>query len=181
MILSASWIESPVRQETFFPDITSLTAGVHQLGVRARDATTNWSVINWLPVTMPDTPVVLLNGQYYSNNVVVTTNGASFSVQLQCRYVNPTMFYTTDGSDPNGGATYSGPFNISPPFSIRVVAYNEDFSLSAMSDNVVSLSVATAGGGSLSNSILLNVTNGITTTTLTAIPFTGWSFIHSGR
>ena len=87
------------------------------------------------------TPVVLLNGQWYSNNVVLATNGASFQVQLQSSFPNATIFYTTDGSDPNGGGVYSGPFTVTAPFSIRAVAYSADFSQSAEADAVNSLNV----------------------------------------
>ena len=115
----------------FNASVASLAAGLHQLGFRAEDASSNWSTINWLPVQVPGTPLVLLNGQFYSNNVVITTNGASYQVTLTSAYPNSTIFYTTDGSDPNGGATYSGPFNVAAPFSIRAIAYSQDFSQSA--------------------------------------------------
>src|ERR1041384_1656105 len=72
----------------FNADITSLAAGLHKLGFRARDTSTNWSDINWLPIQVPGTPWILLSGQYYSNNVVVTTNGASFQAQIQTRFPN---------------------------------------------------------------------------------------------
>ena len=37
------------------------------------------------------TPLVLLDGQYYSNNIVTTTNGASFQVTLQSSFTNATQ------------------------------------------------------------------------------------------
>ena len=161
----------------FNASVASLAAGLHQLGFRAEDASSNWSTVNWLPVQVPGTPLVLLNGQFYSNNVVITTNGAVYQVTLTSAYPNATIFYTTDGSDPNGGATYSGPFNVTAPFSIGAVAYSQDFSQSSQASTVNSFSLTTPGGGSISNVFQINSINGVVSANLTAVPAAGWTLI----
>ena len=160
----------------FNVDVSVLPAGLHQLGARTRDASANWSGINWLPVEVPGTPLLLLNGQYYSNSVVQTTNGTSFQVTLQSAFPNATIFYTTDGSDPNGANVYSGPFTATAPFSIRAIAWSEDFYQFAEA-TVNSLSV-TAPGGSVTFTSQVNSTNGVVSANLTAAPAAGWTFLN---
>jgi hypothetical protein len=162
----------------FNANITSLAAGLHKLGFRAKDAATNWGDINWLPVQVPGTPLVLLNGQFYSNNVVQTTNGATFQVTLQSKFPNAAIFYSTDGSNPNAGEIYSGPFTVTAPFLIRAMAFNEDFSQFAEADRVVSLSVTNGGGGNVAVSVEFDSATGAPKATLTAAPLSGWSLMN---
>src|SRR5205085_6967485 len=158
----------------FSADVSSLVAGVHQLGFRAKDFSLHWSDINWLPVDVPGAPTILLNGHFYSNNVVVTTNGTSFQVTLQSRFADATIFYSTDGTEP--ADEYLGPFPVTAPFSIRAFAYNNaDGQQSVESDRVVSLEAITGGGGNVA--LRIEPPNGVSPVTSSAAPQPGWSFI----
>ncbi|MEK7675951.1 MAG: chitobiase/beta-hexosaminidase C-terminal domain-containing protein, partial [Verrucomicrobiota bacterium] len=126
----------------------------------------------------PVMPGILLNGQFYANNVVVVTNAASFQVQIQTSFTNGTIFYTVDGSDPTAGGTYTGPFTIAAPFSIRAVAFSEDFSQAGVSEAVNSLSATTPGGGIISVMADRDLSTGNMQATVTASANTGWSFLN---
>ena len=154
-------------------DIATITAGVHQLGVRVKDTSASWSEVSWLPVELSGAPTILLNGQVYSNNVVVTTNGASYLVTLQSRFPNANIFYSTNDSEP--GIPYLAPFSVMAPFSIRALAYDENFLTNNESSSVFSLSILVGGGGNLGVAVQVNPTNGLSTATLSAIPLPGWS------
>ncbi len=123
------------------------------------------------------TPLVLLDGQFYSNNVVPATNGTSLTVQLQSSFTDSTIYYTTNGPDPNGGAIYAGPFSVTAPFSVRAVAYNSDFSVGAEADPVLTLETATAGGGGIGVTTQVDPFSGVSTVTLTATAQPGWTFM----
>ena len=122
-------------------------------------------------------PVVLLNGQWYSNNVVLATNGTQYSVQLQSSFANASFYYSTDGSDPHGAEPYAGPFNVTAPFSIRAVAYSEDFSQAVESDAVSSVNVTIPAVGSIIGTPQTDLYTGTASVNLTAVPNAGWTFL----
>ena len=67
-----------------------------------------------------------VDGSVKSVRRCIGTNGAVFEVTLDTSYEGKYITYTTDGSDPLNGETYSGPFNVTPPFTLRAAAYSPD-------------------------------------------------------
>ncbi len=80
------------------------------------------------------TPVVLVNGQFHPDNGAVATNSAL--VQIQTTFANGHIFYTLDGSDPNGGLLYGSPFLVEESVIVSAVAYSSDYAQSAEADSV---------------------------------------------
>lgn len=136
------------------------------------------SVVAVLSVVQASTPQVLLNGVAYPANVVVTPSSAAFTAELQGGFPAGDFLYTTDGSDPIGGELYEGPFQVSPPFSIRVLAISADFLMAAESAVLNSLVVTTPGGGTAASNPQRDVVTGGPVVLLTAEPAAGWSFMN---
>jgi hypothetical protein len=70
-------------------------------------------------------PLVLINGQCYSNHSATVIGSAV--VELRTAFDNEFIFYTLDGSDPDAGAFYTRPFVVNQSVLIRAVAWAEDF------------------------------------------------------
>lgn len=136
------------------------------------------SVVAVLSVVQASTPQVLLNGVAYPANVVVTPNSAPFTAALLGGFPGGDLIYTTDGSDPIVGELYEGPFQVSPPFSIRVLAVSSDFLMFSEAAPVNSLVVTTPGGGMITSYPQRDVVTGGPVVRLTAEPVAGWSFIN---
>jgi hypothetical protein len=124
------------------------------------------------------TPLVLLNGVYYSNNIVPTTAGSAFTVSLQTTYSNSDITFTTDGSDPVGATVYTSPFLVTPPFSIRAVAFQHFSTNSAQADRVNSLTTSTPGGGSIAVTSQTDLYTGANSATLSNFPAPGWTLMN---
>ena len=94
---------------------------------REVDGSSNWSVfLNGTPNAnntgamqeYATTPIFSQIGGYYS---------ASVSLTLSSPDPNITIYYTTNGDEPNNGSTqYVGPFNITATSVVKAVAYSDD-------------------------------------------------------
>jgi hypothetical protein len=125
-------------------------------------------------------------------------SGGSYSfpspptLTVQSAFANGEIFYTLDGSTPSFLSTqYFGPFVLTNSATVNAIGYSSDFSQSAFADTVVAtvppqytLSVSTAGGGSISlsppggsftNASILYGSN--TVVTATAVPAAGFSLL----
>jgi hypothetical protein len=124
------------------------------------------------------TPLVLLNGAYYSNNIVPTTAGAVVTVSLQTTYTNSDITFTSDGSDPVGATLYTNPFPVTAPFSIRALAFQHFSINSAQADPVNSLTTNTPGGGAIAVTSQTDLYTGANSATLLASPAPGWTLMN---
>ncbi|HEY2952200.1 MAG TPA: LamG-like jellyroll fold domain-containing protein, partial [Verrucomicrobiae bacterium] len=77
-------------------------------------------------------PVILVNGQFYGNNAITVSNTAT--VEYHSTFANGTIYFSLDGSNPNFGDYYTGPFTVSDSALIRAVAFNSNFTQSTESD-----------------------------------------------
>ena len=135
------------------------------------------SVVAVLSVVQTSTPRVLINGVERPANVVVLPNSAPVTVELQGGFSDGYLLYSTDGLPP-AGEIYEGPFQVSPPFSIRVLAVSADFSMFEEAAPVNSLVVTSPGGGTVTSNPQRDVVTGGPVVLLTAEPATGWSFMN---
>jgi hypothetical protein len=76
----------------------------------------------------PGAPVVFVNG-YAIAASATQTNAAA--IELQTSLPNGLIFFTLDGSSPQSGQLYTGPFSINESVALRAVAYSADFAMSA--------------------------------------------------
>lgn len=74
------------------------------------------------------TPVILVNGLYAPSGSLTSTG--STLVESTSTFTNGLIFFTLDGSDPNGGYLYTGPFYLGADATLRAVAYSADFTRS---------------------------------------------------
>jgi hypothetical protein len=123
------------------------------------------------------------NGQLLTGPVHYISG--SMSVALTNHFPGGLIFYTLDGSTPSfASSQYNGPFLISQDVVLRAVGYRADFLESGELGPVTilkvpgfTLSVSSAGGGS----IMLNPPGGDyasnTVVSLAAVPNPGWTFL----
>jgi hypothetical protein len=133
------------------------------------------------PVGMP---AIFVDGAF-----VVTSNITrlgSAEIAMQTTFPNGTVLYTLDGSPPTfASLLYNGPFELGRSATIRVVAWDANFSRSWEADplNVVIqptyfLTATTAGGGTISVNPMTGPYLSNTLVTLAATPASGWNFLQ---
>jgi hypothetical protein len=142
-------------------------------------------------------PLISSNAALKVNVVLVQGNGQTLTnsqytfigptaIQLQNAYPTGLVYYTLDGSTPTFNSTqYSGPFVVSNNVIIRALGYSPDFAQSGQTDPIAltiipaySLTLTTAGGGTVSaNPPFGPYTNGAVVT-LIAHPASGWTFFQ---
>src|ERR1043166_6865986 len=126
-------------------------------------------------------PHVLYNGQETPPAVLSQTNAIQISIQTS--FSNAFIRYTLDGSDPIIGTSYSGPFNVMVPATLRVIADSNHVtsaSIASVSLFYFGLVASTPGGGSVSvnppaGPYLINTTPTLSATTNPGWMFMGWS------
>lgn len=79
-------------------------------------------------------PLVVVNGFYATNHVFASTN--RIEITLSTSFPGGTILYSTDGTDPFGGTTYTAPFTVVQGATIRAIALNDDFTQSVEADPV---------------------------------------------
>ena len=143
------------------------------------DTVTIGGVSRLAPVGMPAVTV---------DGVFILTPSASArgaaAVTLSTSFPGGWLFYTLDGSDPaTVGLLYTGPFTVRESSPLRTIAYNSDFSQSAVGDPVSiiilpTLTALTDGGGSVAIEPPAGAyfSNGLAVVTATAAP--GWTFLQ---
>src|SRR5437867_2857865 len=75
------------------------------------------------------TPNILVNGQFDPGGSFSLTNFTQ--IEMHTTFPNGHIFFTLDGSDPNSGFFYSGPFTVVQSVVIRTVAYSADYTQAA--------------------------------------------------
>lgn len=127
-------------------------------------------------------PAVFLNGaRYFSGKAYARGLGA---VSITTPFIGGTILYTLDGSDPAvSGRFYTGPFQVKQSSLLRAVAYNADFTQFTHADPVEvvivpTMTVSTAGGGSIAVDPPSGAYSSNGTATLTATPLPGWTFLQ---
>src|SRR5207249_851790 len=70
----------------------------------------------------PGTPVILVNGVFDPAGIASATNSAQ--IDIRSTFPNGYIFYSLDGSDPDSGLLYSGPFTIAQSAIVQAVAYS---------------------------------------------------------
>lgn len=159
--------------------VASFSAGSHSITVKATDdfgaRTTSAAVV----IAVTPGPQVLVNGEIVKY-IYLASSTAAVEASIQSPFAGGTTFYTTDGSDPAGGQEYSQPFAVSPPFSIRVAAFNSDFTKFIELKPVNSLLVTTSGGGAISTTVGRDQ-SGVAYADLVATPDAGWDFVGWGQ
>ena len=128
------------------------------------------------------TPAVFADGQIVLSSNVVKRGAVQMS--LQTSFAGGTIFYSLDGSDPRSNPTlYTGPFMAGNSGLLRAVAYNSSFSASVEMDGVQvtilpSLTVNTAGGGTVSVAPPSGPYFSNSVAQLTAEPASGCTFLQ---
>jgi hypothetical protein len=80
-------------------------------------------------------PRIYVNNQYQAGSNVVVQGAAT--VELLSSLEGARIFYTLNGSAPNAGALYTGPFLLNTSATVRAIAYNSNFTQSASSGPLV--------------------------------------------
>lgn len=109
--------------------VTSVAAGSTTVTLSARDD---------LNVETASTTVAVTVMSYCTAPTIVGYDNATGKVTITPA-ANTTVYYTTDGSDPtDGSTTYSAPFDLTEPATVKAIAYRDGYCPSA----VTSLAVA---------------------------------------
>ena len=139
------------------------------------------------------TPVVSVNRIFQASGEYFFVALDPVTVTIDSPYENGWVFYTTDDSDPDFTANwYTGPFEITPPATIRAIAYDEALTSLAIGDPAKLILVptffltnSTPGGGDFTLSppgpnYLSNTMVTLTATNEPGWTFTGWAGDLSG-
>jgi hypothetical protein len=108
----------------------------------------------------------------------------SIQIEMLGPFDSSTILFTLDGSDPSAAARlYEGPFVVKKSATLRAIAYNADFTQSVQSDPLEitilpTLSVTTAGGGSVAMDPPSGAYLSNGTAMVTATPAPGWTFLQ---
>jgi hypothetical protein len=121
------------------------------------------------------TPLILLNGNYYSNNVVPAANGTVFQMTVTNSFPGGTNYFSLNGSI---YLPYTVPTNVTAPFSISAIGYSAGQTASESSDPIYSVSATSPGGGSVIVGSQADLFTGAPTAILTASPSNGWTFLN---
>lgn len=171
------------------PGVTNLNLALN--GVQTTNSAEYTLVVSNIFGVVTSTPAMLLvkdflvsvNGTPMTNSAV--TVGGNGLINLQSRYSNGTIFYTTDGTEPDFSATpYSSQFYIYSTCTLRAIAYSSDLSASVLSDPltvtvipVYYLSTSTGGGGTVILEPPASPYTNNTAVTVIAQPDPGWTFM----
>jgi hypothetical protein len=141
-----------------------------------------------IPVLLKVRPViVLIDG--HPVHTPGYTSSVPMSVTLETSYPRGTIFYTLDGSTPNfGSSQYAGAFTVSRSKLLRAVGYSADFFESGECEPVLlvkvsppplrSLTVSSAGGGTIAVSPSKSAYLDRETIQVTAQAEASWSFLE---
>ena len=155
-------------------------SGVTAVAV-ARNHTVAITTIAGLPIR------IHVNGVFVPNGSVVRENQAA--IALYTTYLNSTIYYSKDGSAPyiGGPLTYTGAFTVTTNTTIRALAVNlNDFSTAAsepITINIIpsvpiyTLTLTTAGGGTMAKTPSASSYLSNSVVTITARPHPGWTFV----
>jgi hypothetical protein len=129
-------------------------------------------------------PAIFIDGEFVVTNEVSRLDAAELSVLTT--FPNGSIFYTLDGSAPSFAASlYSGPFVLRRSATVRAVAYDASFLNSWEADAVqvnieptFSVSLSTAGGGTVSVLPTAASYRSSSVVTLSAAPAPGWTFLQ---
>jgi hypothetical protein len=126
--------------------------------------------------------MVFVNGFFIRRTNAYARDSAT--VSLRTLFPDGTLLFTLDGSDPSISARlYDGPFVVSESVTLRAIAYNADFTQAVQSDPVEvvilpTLSVTTAGGGSVAMDPPAGAYSSNGTAVVTGMPAPGWTFLQ---
>lgn len=129
-------------------------------------------------------PAIFIDGEFVVTNEVSRLDLAE--VSMLTTFPNGSIFYTLDGSAPSFAASlYSGPFVLRRSATVRAVAYDASFLNSWEADAVqvnieptFSVSLSTAGGGTVSVLPTAASYRSSSVVTLSAAPAPGWTFLQ---
>ncbi len=134
----------------------------------------------------PGVPLVVLSGSIAAGS---NTFGDSALVQIFTTFSNASLYYSLDGSPPTFGApfTYTNAFIVTSNVVIRALAVsvvgtqvttaiNEPVSATILP--TYSLTVATAGGGTVAKTPSAGSYLSNSVVTITAVPAAGWTFLY---
>ena len=160
-----------------------------QAGIYSVVATSQYGrTTNTTVLRLVHSPVVLVDGVDIGGGVLDRAGGTPISMSSPFG-TNGSVYYTLDGSPPDfTSIPYIDAFSVTHTATIRAVAYNVAFSLSAEAAPIdvriapmYSLTVINAGGGTVATSPFSARRDGPfasnSVVTLTATPTNGWSFL----
>ncbi|PYJ05067.1 MAG: hypothetical protein DME25_09070, partial [Verrucomicrobia bacterium] len=125
---------------------------------------------------------------YGNGQLLLGTNysyGLSVAISMQSLFMNGSIFYTLNGSQPSFASTdYTGAFTLTNNATLRAITYSADFMQSSEAAPIYftilptySLSTRTPGGGTISVSPPNGPYASNTTATVTATASNGWTFL----